>query len=126
MPRSNRDPACATNDHAGADSYSRKERQDERLNGDATAVLTAERALANAHRTRDLSRIDTRLHPDYRILQPSGGVETEAAIIPAYAEEDRRWDLAEVTDLTVQTCGVVAQVVGLWRAIGSNRGQAFD
>jgi len=96
------------------------------LDDDTTAALAAERTLARAHHTRDLSCIDALLHTNYRILQPSGAVETKTEVMAAYAEEDRRWDLATVTDLEVQCCGEVAQVVGLWRAVGSNRGQAFD
>ncbi len=96
------------------------------MSDDATAVLAAEQALANAHRTRDVQRIDALLHTNYRILQPSGVVETKAEVMASYAEQDRRWDLAAVTDLEVQICGVVAQVIGIWHAVGSNRGQAFD
>lgn len=93
---------------------------------DRRRVLAAEQQLASAHASHDLRRIATLLHDDYRILQPNGTVETKAEVLASYADDDRYWDLAEVTDLTVVVHGTVAQVVGIWRATGSNDGIAFD
>ena len=93
---------------------------------DRQRVLAAERQLASAHVAHDLRRIATLLHDDYRILQPNGTVETRAEVLAAYADDERYWDRAEVTDLSVVVHGMVAQVVGVWRATGSNNGVAFD
>jgi len=93
---------------------------------DRRRVLAAEQQLASAHATHDLRRIATLLHDDYRILQPNGTVETKAEVLASYADDDRQWDRAEVTDLMVTLRGAVAQVVGIWRATGSNDGVLFD
>lgn len=93
---------------------------------DRRRVLAAEQQLASAHASHDLRRIATLLHDDYRILQPNGTVETKAEVLASYADDDRYWDLAEVTDLSVVVHGMVAQVVGIWRATGSNDGVAFE
>jgi ketosteroid isomerase-like protein len=93
---------------------------------DRRRVLAAEQQLASAHATHDLRRIATLLHDDYRILQPNGTVETKADVLASYADDDRHWDRAEVGDLTVTLHGPVAQVVGIWRASGSNNAVAFD
>lgn len=93
---------------------------------DRKRVLEAEQQLASAHATHDLRRIAMLLHDDYRILQPNGTIETKADVLASYADDDRYWDRAEVANLTVTLHGPVAQVVGLWRASGSNAGTAFD
>ncbi len=93
---------------------------------DRKRVLAAEQQLASAHATHDLRRIAALLHDDYRILQPNGTIETKAEVLASYANDGRYWALAEVSDLTVMLHGVVAQVVGVWRATGSNDGIAFD
>ncbi len=93
---------------------------------DRKRVLAAEQQLASAHATHDLRRIATLLHDDYRILQPNGTVETKADVLASFANDDRYWALAEVGDLTVALHGTVAQVVGIWRATGSNDGIEFD
>jgi len=93
---------------------------------DRKRVLAAEQQLASAHATHDLRRIATLLHDDYRILQPNGTVETKADVLASFANDDRYWALAEVSDLTVALHSMVAQVVGIWRATGSNDGVEFD
>ncbi len=93
---------------------------------DRKRVLAAEQQLASAHATHDLRRIATLLHDDYRILQPNGTVETKADVLASFANDDRYWALAEVSDLTVALHSTVAQVVGIWRATGSNDGIEFD
>lgn len=93
---------------------------------DRERVLAAEQQLASAHATHDLRRIATLLHDDYRILQPNGTVETKADVLASFANDDRYWALAEVSDLTVALHSTVAQVVGIWRATGSNDGVEFD
>ena len=93
---------------------------------DRRRVRAAEQQLASAHASHDLRRIATLLHDDYLILQSNGTVETKADVLASYADDDRHWDLAEVTDLSVVVHGMVAQVIGVWHATGSNDGVAFD
>lgn len=43
-------------------------------------VVEAERKLAAAHVTLDLTQIDRLLHPDYVVVQPGGRTETKAQV----------------------------------------------
>jgi ketosteroid isomerase-like protein len=89
-------------------------------------IIAAEQKLAAAHLNLDLSIIDDLLHADYLILQPNGLTESKADVLTSYASGERRWDAAEVTNMTVSVFGNTARVVGVWSARGENRGQPFD
>ena len=93
---------------------------------DIDSIMKAERALARAHLSMDLATIDALLHADYVIVQPGGKIETKADVVDSYRTGSRHWDIAEVDELDVKIYGEMARVIGRWRAVGSNNGQAFD
>lgn len=90
------------------------------------AVIQAEQRLAAAHITLDIAIIDRLLHPDYRIIQPSGLQETKAQVLASLQSDNRHWDLAESDEMDVRLYGDTAVVTGRWRGRGRNGATAFD
>ena len=91
-----------------------------------TAVIAAERALADAHLRLDLAAFDRLLHPDYVIIQPGGRVEDKATTLASLRSSRRHWDVARSDAFDVRLYGDTAVVVGRWRAKGVNAGTPFD
>jgi hypothetical protein len=89
-------------------------------------LTKAERDLASAHLTMDLTVIDNLLHRDYSIIQSGGKIETKQEVLDAYRSGNRHWDTAEVDELKVQIYDNMAKVIGRWQAKGSNNGVAFN
>jgi ketosteroid isomerase-like protein len=90
------------------------------------SIIQAEKMLAHAHVTMDIETIDALLHEDYVIVQPGGKIETKSEVLASYKTGNRHWDRAEVDQLEVKIYGNMARVIGIWRAAGTNNGQAFD
>ena len=91
-----------------------------------SAVIAAERELADAHLRLDLDLFDRLLHPDYVIVQPGGHVEDKAATLASLRSGDRRWEVARSDAFDVRVYGNTAVVVGRWRGKGVNAGTPFD
>lgn len=93
---------------------------------DERVIAEAERTLAAAHRTLDLTILDRLLHPDYVILQPDGTTESKAQVLASFQTGERHWELAEVDQLEIRLHGQCAVVVGRWRAAGRNGPRRSD
>jgi N-acetylglutamate synthase-like GNAT family acetyltransferase len=93
---------------------------------DATAIMQAEKQLAEAHLSLDINVISNLLHADYVILQPGGIVETKEDVLASYRAGERNWDKAFVDDLTIRLYGDTGIVNGRWQASGQNNGKQFD
>jgi hypothetical protein len=88
---------------------------------DADAVVQAEKRLAAAHISLDLTTIADLLHGDYVIVQPDGRIETKADVLASYGSGERHWEQAEVEQLDVALYGV-AKRRG-WLVSGRRKGQ---
>jgi ketosteroid isomerase-like protein len=93
---------------------------------DAELIAAAERAIAAAHVSLDLSVIERLYHPDFMLVQPDGRHESKAEVLASYGTGERHWDTAEVDQLAVRVDHGTGVVAGRWRASGTNRGQRFD
>ncbi len=89
-------------------------------------ITHAEQALARAHLTLDVAAIAELLHPDYLLIQPDGTFETKQDLLNSFHQSNRQWDQAEVAQLDVKIFGDMARVLGIWKAVGTNRGKPFD
>lgn len=96
------------------------------MNPSITAIIWAEKRLAQAHVEMDLAAIADLLHPDYVILQPDGQTETRQAVLDSYRTGDRRWDFAQADKMEVGLIGKTGVVTGRWRARGQNGAEHFD
>lgn len=92
---------------------------------DLLAVAQAERALAEAHLSRDLGVFDQLLHADYVIIQPGGAAENKAATLASFRSGTRRWDKASVDQLDIRLYDGTAVVTGRWSAAGRNGAASF-
>ena len=90
------------------------------------AVLQAERELAAAHLTLDLTRIDQLLHPNYTIIQPGGQIEGKAETLASLQGDTRTWEIANSDEMSAQLYGQTAIVTGRWRGKGQNGDEQFD
>ena len=93
---------------------------------DIERIIQAEQTLARAHITMDIKTISQLLHQDYVIVQPGGKIETKADVLASYQIGNRHWDIAQVDQLEVKIYKDMGRVIGLWRGVGTNNGQAFN
>ena len=92
----------------------------------ALTIKSLEMQLAEAHVQLDIDLIDRLLHPDYKIIQPGGLVETKADVLASYRSGTRHWDSAYSDEMDVHIYGQTAIVVGRWRASGRNGDVTFN
>lgn len=98
----------------------------ERLQVAVEEVLTAEARWAEAHRNLDLEALDSILAEDYQQIASDGSTVDKGQLLASYGSGERRWRIAESSDLDVEVAGEIAVVTGLWRGVGTNGGVAFD
>lgn len=89
-------------------------------------LLNVERRWVEAHRNLDLDSIKDILADDYRQIQSDGRVIGKDELIQSYNSGNRRWEIAESDDYEVRLLGRVALLIGRWRGVGENNGEAFD
>ena len=94
--------------------------------GPIRLIEAAEAEIARAHLTLDVGVLDRLYHPEFVIYQPDGSIETKAQVLASFASGERAWSFAAVEDVQVTAAESTAVARGVWRAVGTNRGQAFD
>lgn len=92
----------------------------------AAEVMATERRWVQAHRDLDIAEIESILDDGYKRIQGDDTVIGKRDVIASYRSGHRRWDVAEGSDYTVQLVDDFAVIVGLWRGVGENLGEAFD
>lgn len=92
---------------------------------DQHALLQTERRWTNAHLTLNLAEIQDILDDDYKRID-GDHVLNKAHVIASYASGQRHWDVAEGRNYSIHIYENFATVVGTWRGVGVNHGNAFD
>ncbi len=88
-------------------------------------VMRTERRWVQAHRDLDAEEIASILDESYKRIQ-GDGVVGKQEVVASYRSGQRRWDVAEGSDYSVQVFAGFAVVVGTWRGVGVNHGERFD
>jgi ketosteroid isomerase-like protein len=89
-------------------------------------VLETERRWVQAHRDLDVAAIAKILDETYARIEKDGSISRKSDVVASYSSGERHWDVAEGSDYAVQVFEDTAVVVGIWRGVGVNHGQAFD
>ena len=89
-------------------------------------VMETEHRWVRAHRGLDVAVIAEILDEGYARIEKDGSISRKSDVVGSYSSGERHWDVAEGSDYTVQVFDNMAVVVGIWRGIGVNHGQAFD
>jgi ketosteroid isomerase-like protein len=89
-------------------------------------VMETERRWVQAHRDLDVAVIAEILDEAYARIEKDGTISRKSDVVASYGSGERHWDVAEGSDYSVQVFDDTAVVVGIWRGVGVNHGQAFD
>lgn len=90
------------------------------------AVLQAEAAWSRAFREGDWDTLAEMMAPEYIQIGADGRLSDRKAFLASLQGEQRRWQVAESDQLDVRLYGDAALLLGRWRGVGFNHGQAFD
>ena len=89
-------------------------------------LLETERKWAAAHLSLDLDMLEDILSDQYRQIQSDGTVIGKEELFFSYRSGRRKWEIAESDEYEVRMLGNVALLIGRWRGVGENNGEAFN
>lgn len=89
-------------------------------------VMATERAWTQAHLDLDLDVLERIMSDEYLAVGAGGELIDKHQTMASYGSGQRHWDVAEGSDYSVRVYGQTAVVIGCWRGVGTNSGEAFD
>lgn len=96
------------------------------ISSTVAAVIAAERAWVEAHRTLDIDKLASLMADDYACIGDDGRVVNKAAELASYQRPNRHWDFAESDEYDLSIEGDTAILIGRWRGRGVNGPVHFD